>query len=484
MNQLNPSDIRSIYDGIENVIGIGVDLQGWNSEGPIVTSLIPKLRPKTIIEVGTWNGRGAIHMANICRRNNIPVTIYCVDVWFGLVPGSIGNLPDSPIPVKWSNPTRYQQFLYNVKRSGFDDCIIPICNFTRWGAKMLANWGVQADLIYVDAGHDEEFVYADIVDYWPLLATGGVMTGDDFSTSYPGVRKALERFCAEKNTTYSTEGGHWKISPKQTTSVDVEGPLPIAATLMRGLSGYVPVRNGNSLDYCWQLAVLSMLPVCDEVVICDSDSTDGTREEAEEWAKKEPKIRVINYPWPNPKGDVWMLMKWLNFTRRELRYDMQITLDADEVIHPEAYPDIKRAVEERSCRWFKRMNFWKDANHLVPDGQVCGRNVVRLGPTRLEMISDNAEPHPNGEPAIRKKATYNPRNLIWHLGFLRNQKAFLAKSRVMQSAMLNDYDKGLELAEKTGQDWHTLSNANIKLEPYEGTHPDIVKLWLNERGHL
>lgn len=479
------TDIRSIYDGIQSRPGLAIDMLGWNSEGPLITALIPQLRPKVVFEVGAFNGRGTCHIGRLCRTHGIEAVIYAIDVWFGLVPGGIGELPKSQIPVPWSNPTRYQQFLFNIKAHNFDHCVIPVCNFTRWGAKMLASWGVKADLIYIDAGHDEEFVYADLADYWPLLNEGGVMTGDDFSASYPGVKRALERFCAEQHTSYVVDGGHWKIASKKETlkpapSIEV---FVEPKKLKRGLSGYVPVRNGERLDYCWRLAVESMLPICDEVVICDSDSDDGTKEAAVKWAEAEPKIRVINYPWPNPKGDVWMLMKWLNFARQHLSYDMQITLDADEVIHPDAYPEIRRAVEEKRSRWFRRLNFWKDPQHLIPDGQVCGMSVARLGPTDLEMPSDNAEAHPDGEPEIRTKAAYHPKLLIWHLGFLRPQEPFLLKSRVMQAALLNTYDPALAQAEKTGQKWHELSNAQLQLVPYDGTHPENIRTWLAERGH-
>lgn len=485
---MNPTrdEIKSIYAGIEARPGLAIDLLGWNSEGPIIGALIPKMRPRVIIEVGAWNGRFTVHAARLCQAHGIEATIYAVDVFFGLVPGAIGHLPESQIPERWTNPTRYQQFLFNVKSQGFDHCIIPVCNFTRWGSKMIAHWGVKADIIYIDAGHDEEFVYADLCDYWPLLAEGGVMTGDDHSASYPGVQRAIERFCAEQGITHEVDGCHWKMSPKREVHfTDIQDPtnFSVRPKLQRGLSGYVPVRNGNKLDYCWQLAVKSMLPICDEVVICDSDSTDGTREEADAWAEREPKIRVINYPWPHPKGDVWMLMKWLNFARKELRFDMQITLDADEVIHPDAYPEIRRAVANKGCRWFRRLNFWNNPQSLIPDGQVCGMNVARLGPTECEMPSDNAEAHPGGEPAIRVKANYHPKLLICHMGFLRRQESFLAKSRVMQTALLNDYDKGLAKAEETGQPWYELSNASIQLVPYRGTQPEIVHDWLVERGY-
>lgn len=251
--------------------------------------------------------------------------------------------------------------------------------------------------------------------------------------------------------------------------------------MKKGLSGYVPVRNGDSLDYCWRLAAESLLAVCDEVIICDADSTDGTHEAADEWSSREKRLRVINYPWPNPVGDPWMLQKWLNFIREQVRYSSQITLDADEVLHPDSYPEICAAAHRGECRWFKRMNFWKDSRHLVPDGWVCGMNVARLGPSELMMVSDN--PHPDGEPEIRRRATYHDSLRIWHLGFLRKPAAFFAKSKAMQSFICNSYDPRLTEAEKTGQPWYELSTFPAELVPYDGPHPEIVHEWLKARGY-
>jgi predicted O-methyltransferase YrrM len=62
---------------------------------------------------------------------------------------------------------------------------------------MAARWlkarHVSADLIYVDAGHEEPDVYADLVNYYDLLGSGGVMLGDDWGWQ-PDVPNAVRRF--------------------------------------------------------------------------------------------------------------------------------------------------------------------------------------------------------------------------------------------------------------------------------------------------
>lgn len=267
---------------------------------------------------------------------------------------------------------------------------------------------------------------------------------------------------------------------------------------MNGLSGYIPVRDGIRLDYCFQEAIQSLLPICDEVIVCDSDSTDGTRELLDKWAGHLPQLRIINYPWPRlpspdeverddphrPKGDPRMLIAWLNHARRECRYRFQITLDADEVLDPKSYRSIRDAMLDGQPRWFNRINLWGDPFHEAPHGTVCGERVVRFAPTEMEMCSD--EPRPEGEPQIRREAVFDGTLRIFHLGFLRRQDAFLKKSRVMQGALHSCYDPRLREAEKTGESW-------VKLSPFPDDRPLLdyphrdwppyVNKWLQERGY-
>lgn len=252
-------------------------------------------------------------------------------------------------------------------------------------------------------------------------------------------------------------------------------------SLLPGISGYTVVRDAIKLDYCVDLAIRSMLPVCDEVVVCESESTDGTLEMLQAMAAKEPKIRIIHRPWDTSVGnhEGW-LMGWLNFTREHLRYDMQFTLDADEVLCPHAYPEMKRIAAAGKSAWYLRLNMWMDPFHCAPNGTVCGERVVRLGPTRMEMVSDGLH---EIIPEIRKDAIRNPLLRIFHLGFLRKRQAFFDKSKIVQRALLNTYDARLERAEKENLDWRALCPFSQPLINYNGDHPEMVKLWCRERGY-
>jgi hypothetical protein len=56
---------------------------------------------------------------------------------------------------------------------------------------------ISADLIYLDAAHSYHEVLADIRAFWPLVRQGGVMFGDDFEVTWPGVIRIVHEWGEE-----------------------------------------------------------------------------------------------------------------------------------------------------------------------------------------------------------------------------------------------------------------------------------------------
>lgn len=249
------------------------------------------------------------------------------------------------------------------------------------------------------------------------------------------------------------------------------------------ISGYTCVRNGLSLDYCFEHCIQSLLPVCDEVVVCDSDSTDGTSEKLAEMAKDEPKIRVINRPWPSPDRNIHWWVEWINYAREHLRHPFQLMLDADEVLAPETIEWFKRfriGPTRPICLFFDRHNFYGDAHHIAREGHVCGRMVARFGPTSLYMPSD--EIHPRVLPNVRYYATYDDAMKIYHYGFMRKDSAFYAKSDVVQRGFFGETDKRVLRCRDEGLDW--MKEIPVPLDEFHGEHPPQMIPWLKERNRL
>lgn len=251
------------------------------------------------------------------------------------------------------------------------------------------------------------------------------------------------------------------------------------------LSGAVCIRNGDELDFCWREAVKSLLPICDEVVICDGESNDGTQQAIREWMRKEPKINLCVYPWPKPKGDPDFWVDWLNYARQHARCAWHFQLDADEILHEKCYREIRKFVKAGQVRSARvtRWNFWRDNHHTIPDGQCCGKHVVRLAPANLWMASDGA--HPKGAEVSNMAVDTGIE--IFHYGFIRKPQAFFQKERRLQGYFFDTYDPRLQQAESFSGNWMQMPGVTgweNNLDPFNGEHPEHAKLWLLDRNYV
>lgn len=189
-----------------------LDLQGWNSAHPIFAELVAFLQPGLIVEVGSWKGASAIHMAELAKAHRPDCRVVCIDTWTA----SNKALWVQPelrgiYGLKNGFPTVYWQFLANVIHSGYSDAILPLPVTSLCGAEILEHYGVLADLIYIDAGHSLDDVALDLKAYWPLVRPGGFLFGDDYSDTWPGVCQAVIRFCAEENLRLMTFAEKWCV---------------------------------------------------------------------------------------------------------------------------------------------------------------------------------------------------------------------------------------------------------------------------------
>ncbi|MBW4686303.1 MAG: class I SAM-dependent methyltransferase [Komarekiella atlantica HA4396-MV6] len=204
-----------------------LDLQGWGSNHPSFSQLIDQIKPKIIIEVGTWKGASAVHMAKLLQEKHIDSTIICIDTWLGGIEYLSGEYSISLINLsrKHGWPTLYYQFLANVMYNNLHDSIVPLPLPSNIAARWLQQKDLKADLIYIDASHEVDDVYADIIQYWELIKPNGVMLGDDYADpNYVGVRVAVNKFAQERNLSLKTAGNKWWLQ-KPSDSQEVIGAL-------------------------------------------------------------------------------------------------------------------------------------------------------------------------------------------------------------------------------------------------------------------
>ncbi|WP_287284350.1 class I SAM-dependent methyltransferase, partial [Okeania sp. SIO2G4] len=191
-----------------------MDLQGWNGKHKVFAEMIPTVNPKIIIEVGVWKGQATVHMAEIATKADPKAIVISVDTWLGSPEHWNPQRPDNiflSLQLKHGYPGMYYQFLANVMWKGLENNIIPLPQTSTNAAIILKRLGVKADLIHIDAGHEFESVYLDLVNYWDLLTEGGVLIGDDFIPGWPGVKSAVEQFCSERNLKFIEDSPKYVI---------------------------------------------------------------------------------------------------------------------------------------------------------------------------------------------------------------------------------------------------------------------------------
>jgi predicted O-methyltransferase YrrM len=195
-------------------------VHGWENPGfrkflqYAIMNLPQEPRPIVVIELGSWLGRSTNLIAAALKTSKAPAgdRVIAVDTWLGSAEHwtTMQKTIMPKLARRNGYPSMYYTFLSIAKMLGNDDVIVPLPLPTQQAVHVLTHQGVKADLIYVDAAHDEPSVYADITAYWDLLREGGYMIGDDWE--WPGVRAAVERFCKEKQELkLMYEGGVWCV---------------------------------------------------------------------------------------------------------------------------------------------------------------------------------------------------------------------------------------------------------------------------------
>ena len=67
------------------------------------------------------------------------------------------------------------------------------------------------DFLYIDGNHTYEYVKRDIANYYPLIKSGGLIGGHDYTKDFKGVIKAANEFAKENNLELNTIYPDWWI---------------------------------------------------------------------------------------------------------------------------------------------------------------------------------------------------------------------------------------------------------------------------------
>ena len=112
------------------------------------------------------------------------------------------------------------------------------------------------------------------------------------------------------------------------------------------VSGYTQAYNVMESNYPWRESISSLLGFCDEVVVVDGGSDDGTWEELEDWASKEEKLVVkqCKRDWDDKRFALFNGQQKA-VARAYCTKEWCWQVDIDEVVHEEDYPKVKNLIK-------------------------------------------------------------------------------------------------------------------------------------------
>jgi hypothetical protein len=176
------------------------DLKTRNELGTLLSSM--KLFRGA--EIGVAYGENAERILEQCTS----CQLFLVDPW------------ETQDPVTWPDNTvigdAEKCFVYcNGKLSRFKDRIVYIRQYSNEASKMFEP--NELDFIYIDGNHKREAVESDLVNWYSVLKSGGIMGGHDYldcrEPIWSDVKPVVDEFIKRHNLTLHLSDKHSKTEP-------------------------------------------------------------------------------------------------------------------------------------------------------------------------------------------------------------------------------------------------------------------------------
>jgi predicted O-methyltransferase YrrM len=184
---------KSPYDGIDPK-DYPDDVKGWGSRDQTLETVIDIVKPKLILEIGSWKGASAIFMGECTKKRNLDTEIVAVDPHVGSAGLWLFN-QDAMHVTQAQECGTYNLLLSNVVRAGLQDTITPFRATSSVATSIMKHKGLQPDLVYIDGSHEVDDVQADINHVMRVAHNDTVIVCDDYDhPRIQGVSHAVANF--------------------------------------------------------------------------------------------------------------------------------------------------------------------------------------------------------------------------------------------------------------------------------------------------
>lgn len=153
---------------------------GWfNDHVPVWDQIIPQLKPKKILEIGSFEGRSACYLIEKSTEYN-KIELHCIDTWEGGTEHQKGERTEA---VMSDVETRFHKNItiaQNNAKHSVDLSVHKKLSSIALAGLIALGHGESFDLIYVDGAHQAPDVLTDATMAFQLLRVGGLLIFDDY----------------------------------------------------------------------------------------------------------------------------------------------------------------------------------------------------------------------------------------------------------------------------------------------------------------
>ena len=245
------------------------------------------------------------------------------------------------------------------------------------------------------------------------------------------------------------------------------------------LCGFTIARQAVRLGYPLEESLRSLLPLVDELVVGIGDGDDGTWELVESIG--DPKLSLFRSTWdPTHRRNGQVLSEETNKALARCRGDWAIYLQADEVLHEDELPALRRVIEENDRRATETLSF--RYFHFYGSYATCQDNpnwfypratrAVRLG-VGVQSVGDACAFMVERDGVMRRPRRVDTGLHVYHYGWVRPPQVMREKSRRFEALQHDDEwirRHGVD-ATRPGEIYGSLGH----LRRFEGTHPAVMQ---------
>jgi len=240
------------------------------------------------------------------------------------------------------------------------------------------------------------------------------------------------------------------------------------------ISAFSFARNAVKLDYPLREALLSVLPVVDEVVVAvaPGDPDDDTRGLVASIG--DPRVRIVDAVWDDARRQ-GIYADLTNVALDACTGDWCLYIQADEAVHEDDLPTIRdrceRLLGDRRVEGllFDYLHFFGDYRHVQTGHGWYQKEirVIRNGIGVRSVRDAQSFRYPD-----QRRITVAPAHArIFHYGWVRHPRFMQAKVREFWSHRRSQEEVEREYGGREEFDYGPLG----RLPEYRGTHPAVMR---------